>query len=206
MDPITTVIADDHPIIRSGLRADLGDDFTIVGEADNATDTIRLIETLHPNLLVCDVHMPGGGLSVAARCGDITNVVMFSVSNAERDVLDAVAAGAIGYLRKDTHTSELRDALRRAATGQPVLPPDLAMLVFGEFRRLAKTATGQNPLSKREREVLTEVAKGRPYADIADTLFISARTVETHVRNILDKLHLERRDELIAYAQRHDIR
>jgi DNA-binding NarL/FixJ family response regulator len=205
VDPITVVLADDHPIVRSGLRNDLGPDFHVVAEAGTATDAIALIEAHRPRLTVCDVHMPGGGINVASRCAELTNIVMLSVSEAERDVLDAVAAGALGYLSKSTPTDELRDHLKRAAHGQPVFPPDLAMLLIGEFRRLARTATNTQPLTEREREVLVEVAKGNPYTVIAHTLYISPRTVENHVRNILDKLHLQRKDQLIAYAKTHQL-
>jgi DNA-binding NarL/FixJ family response regulator len=205
MGALRVILADDHPVVRSGLRSDLGDGFDVVGEANDAVKAIALAEKLRPDLLVCDVHMPGGGVNVAARCSEITTVVMFSVSDAERDVLDAVSAGAVGYLSKATPTEELRAALRDAAAGKPVFSPALAMLLIGEFRRLSRTATGRNPLSDREREVLVEVAKGKTYRAIAEDLYISPRTVENHVRNILDKLHLERRDELIAYAKTHDI-
>lgn len=206
MDPITVVLADDHPVVRSGLRADLGPGFTVLAEADTAATAIAAVEQHRPALVVCDVHMPGGGVTVAARCSPLTRVVMLSVSEAERDVLDAVAAGAVGYLSKSTPTDELRASLRAAADGQPVFPPDLAMLLIGEFRRLARTAAGRNPLSEREREVLVEVAKGRRYRAIAETLHISPRTVENHVRKILDKLHLEHRDQLASYAEQHQLR
>jgi DNA-binding NarL/FixJ family response regulator len=206
VDPLTLILVDDHPVVRSGLRTDLAPEFTVVAEADNATDAIAAIDQHRPDLVVCDIHMPGGGITVASHAAPITNVVMLSVSEAERDVLDAVAAGAVGYLPKSTPTEELRDALRQAARGEPVFPPDLAVLLLGEFRRLARTATGRNPLSDREREVLTEVAKGHSYRTIGARLHISPRTVENHVRNILDKLHLERRDELISYARQHDLK
>jgi DNA-binding NarL/FixJ family response regulator len=203
--PLTVVLADDHQVVRSGLRADLGDGFRVVGEASDAAEAIALTEQHRPDLVVCDVHMPGGGATVAERCSAMTSVVMFSVSDAERDVLDAVASGAVGYLSKATPTDELRAALHDAAAGKPVFSPALAMLVLGEFRRLSRTATGQNPLSDREREVLVEVAKGHSYRTIAEHLYISPRTVENHVRNILSKLHLQRREELIAYAKDHQI-
>ena len=205
MGAVTVILADDHPVVRSGLRADLGEGFTVVAEADNATDAVAAVEAHRPDLVICDVHMPGGGITVAAQCSPIAKVVMLSVSEAEQDILDAVAAGAVGYLPKHTPTDDLRDALRRAALGEPVFPPDLAMLIVGEFRRLARTATGRNPLTDREREVLTHVAQGRTYRQIGDLLYISPRTVENHVRNILDKLQLERRDDLVRYAAQHHL-
>ena len=208
MDPIATVIADDHPIVRSGLRNDLADGFEIVGEADDAPTAIELITRLKPQLTICDIHMPGGGgLAVVARCAPMTRIVMLSVSDAADDVLRAVAAGAVGYLPKRTPATDLRDALLRAASGEAVFPPDLASLVLGEFRRLAATSAGPTakPLSDREREVLSHVAKGHSYAAVGERLYISKRTVENHVRNILDKLHLERRDELVRWAVDHGL-
>jgi DNA-binding NarL/FixJ family response regulator len=137
-------------------------------------------------------------------CATIAPIVILTVSEAERDLLDAVAAGAAGYLLKTTPTDELRREFVRAARGEPVFSPSLAALVLGEFRRLAKTA-GANPLSDREREVLQLVARGHPYARIGTDLGISAKTAENHVRNILGKLHLSRRADLVRYAVEHGI-
>jgi DNA-binding NarL/FixJ family response regulator len=130
--------------------------------------------------------------------------VVLTVSEAERDLLDAVAAGAVGYLVKSTPPDELRAALRRAAAGEPVFSPALAGFVLGEFRRLSK-ASGASPLSEREREVLQHVARGHTYKEIGERLFIAEKTVENHVRNILGKLHLNRKQELIRYAVEHGI-
>jgi DNA-binding NarL/FixJ family response regulator len=142
---------------------------------------------------------------VAKECGELTNIVMLTVSEAERDLLDAVAAGATGYLVKSTPPDELRAALWRAAQGEPVFSPALASLVLGEFRRIAKAASGVEPLSEREREVLQYVARGHSYKEIGEELYISPKTVENHVRNILGKLHLNRRQELVRYALEHGI-
>ena len=203
---IRVVLADDHPIWLDGVAADLGDSFEVVGRASDAPEAIRLIESLRPDLVVCDLHMPGGGgIKVATTCGELTRIVVLTVSESERDVLDAVAAGAVGYLVKSTPPDELRAALLRAAGGEPVFSPSLAALVLGEFRRMSKDATGSQPLSNREREVLQLVARGHPYKEIGAELFIAEKTVENHVRNILTKLHLNRRQELIRYAIDHDL-
>jgi DNA-binding NarL/FixJ family response regulator len=130
---------------------------------------------------------------------------MLTVSEAERDLLDAVAAGAVGYLVKTTPTEELRVALWKAARGEPVFSPQLAALVLGEFRRMARQSGGLSPLSDREREVLQLVARGHTYREIGEQLFIAEKTVENHVRNILGKLHLNRKQELIRYAVEHGI-
>ena len=203
---ITVVLADDHPIWRTGVRADLGEGFRVVGEAGDAPTAIDLINKHKPDLVVCDLHMPdGGGLRVVKECATTTRIVMLTVSEQERDLLDAVAAGAVGYLVKATPGPELRAAIVRAARGEPVFSAHLASLVLGEFRRMAKQSSGENPLSEREREVLQHVARGYPYKEIGERLFISAKTVENHVRNILNKLHLSRKQELIRYALEHGI-
>jgi DNA-binding NarL/FixJ family response regulator len=203
---IRVVLADDHPIWLDGVAADLGERFDVVGRASNAPDTVALVAATTPDLVVCDLHMPGGGgVKVAQSCGETTRVVVLTVSESERDVLDAVAAGAVGYLVKSTSPDELRAALLRAAAGEPVFSPSLAALVLGEFRRMSKDATGAQPLSEREREVLQLVARGHPYKEIGAELFIAEKTVENHVRNILAKLHLNRRHELVRYAMEHGI-
>jgi DNA-binding NarL/FixJ family response regulator len=206
-EPVRVVLADDHPIWRDGVRADLGEDFDVVGEAADAPTAIALITATRPDLVVCDLNMPGGGgLRVVRECATMTKIVMLTVSEQERDLLDAVAAGAIGYLVKSTSRDELRTALQRAADGEPVFSKTLAALVLGEFRKMADlTSTGGQALSVREREVLQLVARGHTYRSVGDELFISPRTVENHVRNILDKLHLSRRQELMRYALEHGI-
>jgi DNA-binding NarL/FixJ family response regulator len=205
--PIRVVIADDHHIWRSGLRVDLGDGFDVVGESEDAATAIDLIEATHPDLALVDLHMPGGGgLAVVRACATVAPIVIITVSEAERDLLDAVATGAVGYLVKSTRPEELRAALRRAAEGEPVFSPQLAALVLTEFRRIAgatgpqATGTGEAALTTREREVLSHVARGHSYARIGEELYISPKTVENHVRNILAKLHLSRRHELIRWA------
>jgi DNA-binding NarL/FixJ family response regulator len=203
---IKVVLADDHPIWRDGVRADLGDGFWVVAEAGNAEEAIAAIRQHKPDVAVCDLQMPGGGgIKVARDCGEETRIVILTVSEQERDLLDAVAAGAVGYLIKSTPGPELRAALWKAARGEPVFSPALAALVLGEFRKLAKKSSGVSPLSEREREVLQLVARGHSYKEIGAKLFIAEKTVENHVRNILGKLHLSRRQELIRYALEHGI-
>jgi len=205
LNPVKVVLADDHPIWRDGVRADLGENFWVVGEAGNADEAIAIIRAASPDLVVCDLNMPGGGgIKVARTCGEETRIVMLTVSEQERDLLDAVAAGAVGYLVKSTPGPELCNALWRAAHGEPVFSPTLASLVLGEFRRMSRS-TGAEPLSDREREVLQFVARGHTYKEIGASLFIAEKTVENHVRNILGKLHLSRRAELIRWAADHNI-
>jgi DNA-binding NarL/FixJ family response regulator len=205
LSAVRVVLVDDHPIWRSGVKADLGENFHVVAEAGDADEAIELIRRHTPDLVVCDLNMPGGGIKVARACGEQTPIVMLTVSEAERDLLDAVAAGAAGYLVKTTPPDELRLALWRAAHGEPVFSPALASLVLGEFRRMAKASGPVQPLSEREREVLQYVARGHTYREIGEQLFIAEKTVENHVRNILAKLHLNRRQELVRYALEHGI-
>ena len=204
------VLADDHPTVRSGIRADLRPPFRVVGEAGDADEALRLIDTENPELVVCDLNMPsGGGLRVvretAARHGDRVKVVVFTVSEHERDLLDAVASGAFGYLTKSTPGEELHRQLLRAAQGDPPFAPQLAALLLGEFRRVARASSGGHPLSERERQVLGLVGRGYTYRQVGAELYISEKTVENHVRNILHKLHLTRREELIRWAADHGI-
>lgn len=206
MGALRVLIADDHALWRSGVRADLAEACEIVGEAATAHEAIQLIHSEKPAVVLCDLNMPGGGLAVVRSCADRTAIVMLTVSDAEGDLLEAVAAGAVGYLTKSVSPEDLRTAVTKAAQREPVFTPGLAMLVLGEFRRLTTNASTTSSITQREREVLVRVAQGRTYRQIGEELFISARTVETHVRNILDKLHLNRREELARYAADHDIR
>ena len=202
---IRVVLADDHELLRRGIRAELPGDFEVVGEADDAEGAIDVITARQPDLVVSDLHMPrGGGLAVVQKCATICPIVILTVSEAEADLLEAVAAGAAGYLVKTTPVDELTQALRAAAAGEPVFSPSLAALVLGEFRRLAKAAD-TNPLTEREREVLQLVARGRTYRELGDELGISPKTAENHVRNILAKLHLTRRSDLVRYAVEHGL-
>lgn len=208
---VRVVLADDHPTVRSGIRADLGAPFEVVGEAGDADEALELIESTRPDLVVCDLNMPGGGglrvvRETSARYGEAVKVVVFTVSEHERDLLDAVASGAFGYLVKSTPGPELYRQLLRAVEGDPPFAPQLAALLLGEFRRVARSSGEGHPLSEREREVLGLVGRGYTYRQVGAELFISEKTVENHVRNILHKLHLTRRDELIRWAAEHGIR
>ncbi len=200
-DPVTIVIADDHPIWRTGLRSDLGDQFEVVAEAADAAEAIEVIQRERPDLALVDLHMgAGGGMAVVNACAAEVPIVILTVSEAERDLLDAVAAGAVGFLTKSTRPDELRRALVAAANGEPVFSPHLAALVLGEFRRLTASSDETGVLSPREREVVGLVARGHAYKAVAEELYISPKTVENHVRNIMAKLHLSRRHELIRWA------
>lgn len=204
---IRVVVADDHQIWRSGIRADLGDGFHVVAEAEDAPGAVEATLAQKPDLVLCDLNMPGGGgMAVVQAVASEVPVVILTVSESERDLLDAVAAGAVGYLLKSTRSDELRRSLHRAASGEPVFSPQLAALLIGEYRRLATSGGGGGlPLSEREREVLAHVARGESYKAVGEALFISPKTVENHVRNTMAKLHLSRRHELVRWAVDHGI-
>lgn len=206
MGLLKVLLCDDHPIWRSGLRAALGDGFWVVAEAGTAAESIDAIDAHHPDLVVCDLHMPGGGgLTVVRARGTVTRILMLTVSDSERDVLDCVAAGAVGYLTKTTPRDQLAAGLHAAAAGEPVFSPGLAALVLAEFRRLGQASPPAEGLSERERQVLVLIARGRTYRQAGEELHIAGKTVENHVRNILSKLHLTRREELARYALDHAI-
>ena len=195
------VIADDHPIWRTGLRSDLGETFEVIGEASDGAEAIEVIRRTRPDLALVDLHMDaGGGMAVVTACAAEVPIVILTVSEAERDLLEAVAAGAVGFLTKSTRPEELRRSLQAAARGEPVFSPHLAALVLGEFRRMASRTDEAQVLSVREREVVGLVARGHTYRAVAEELFISPKTVENHVRNIMAKLHLSRRHELVRWA------
>jgi len=206
LGPVRIVVADDHAIWRTGLKEDLGENFLVVGEASDATEAIAVIKQTKPDLVLTDLRMPeGGGLAVARAVAADVPVVMLTVSEAERDLLEAVAAGAVGYLVKSIDSDELKRQLWKAANGEPVFSASLAALVLTEFRRMRKQAPDGEGISDREREVLQLVARGHTYGEIGEELHISAKTVENHVRNILKKLRLSRKSELIRYAIDHGI-
>ena len=157
------MLADDHELTTVRPPVGLGDGFDVVGEADDAEGAIDVINARVPDLVICDLHMPrGGGVAVVQKCALLCPIVILTVSEAESDLLDAVAAGAAGYLLKTTPIDELRASFKAAAAGEPVFSPSLAALVLGEFRRLAKAAD-TNPLTERS-------------ARYCNSLLVAART------------------------------
>lgn len=198
---VRVVLVDDHEMWRAGVRADLGDGVEVIGEAGDAESAEAMVAELQPDVVLCDINMPGGGLRVVQSCSHLTHFVMLTVSEAERDLVECIAAGAVGYLLKSTSSEELRNAVFMASRGEPVFTPSMAGLVLGEFRRLVKSSGGtSHALTPREREVLQLVARGRSYKEVASELEIAPKTVENHVGNILAKLKLSRKAELIRFA------
>jgi DNA-binding NarL/FixJ family response regulator len=204
--PIRVLVVDDHPVWRDGVRSDLegAGVASIVGEASDGGEAVELARTEMPDVVIMDLNLPTVKGSEATRRiveeSPHVRVLVLSASGEEADVLEAVKAGARGYLLKSATSEEIVDAVRRVHGGEAVFTPSLAGLVLDEFQRLASKDPDEPDLTARENEVLRLVAKGYTYREIAEKLFISVKTVQNHVQNILTKLQLRRRYELMRYA------
>ncbi|MCG5217265.1 response regulator transcription factor [Streptosporangium sp. KLBMP 9127] len=200
------LIVDDHRLFRSGVRAELGDSIEVVGEAEDVESAIKKIAELQPDVVLLDVHMPGGGGQEVLRrvlgSGSQVRFLALSVSDAAEDVIGVIRGGARGYVTKTISGNELTDAIRRVADGDAVFSPRLAGFVLDAFA--SSEAPSIDPeldsLTQREREVLRLIARGYAYKEIAKELFISVKTVETHVSSVLRKLQLSNRHELSRWA------
>ena len=204
-------IVDDHGLFRSGVRSELGGDVDVVGEADDVEPAIDLIARCLPDVVLLDVHLPGGGgQAVVTATRDAHPQVRFlalSASDAPEDVIAVVRAGARGYVTKTISAAELVDAVRRVAAGDAVFSPRLAGFVLDAFAAAGPAGGGRpsfdpelDQLTSREREVLQLIARGYKYKEIAARLHLSARTVESHVSAVLRKLQLSSRHELTRWA------
>jgi DNA-binding NarL/FixJ family response regulator len=191
---------------RDGVRADLERSGVaeVVGEAPDGGEAIDLAREAMPEVVLMDLQLPTVSGVEATRqiVGESPHVrvLVLSASAEEADVLEAVKAGASGYLLKSSTAEEVKDAVVRVREGQPVFTPSLAGLVLDEFRRISTKDPGEPDLTARENEVLKLVAKGYTYKEIGEKLFISTKTVQNHVQNILTKLQLRKRYELMRYA------
>jgi DNA-binding NarL/FixJ family response regulator len=208
-EPRTRVmVVDDHPMWRDAVERDLAAaGFEVVAVAAVGDQALARFPAARPQVVVLDLQIPGpNGVEVTSRVLEqdpSARVLILSASGEQDDVLEAVKAGATGYLMKSAQSGELVDAVRRVAAGDTVFTPGLAGLVLGEFRRLSEPAT-RDPmvpeLTERETEILKMVAKGMSYKAIADRLVLSHRTVQNHVQNTLRKLQMHNRVELTRYA------
>ncbi|GAA4843852.1 response regulator [Saccharopolyspora rosea] len=210
--PVRVFLVDDHALFRAGVRAELAvaaDRVEVVGEAGSVAEAVAGIEHHRPRVVLLDVHMPdGGGAEVLRRVrgGGGTDVVFLalSVSDAAEDVIAVIRGGARGYVTKTISGRELADAVERVAGGDAVFSPRLAGFVLDAFSEGPNSAPVGDPeldlLTPREREVLRLLARGYAYKEIASELFISVKTVETHVSSVLRKTQLSNRYELSRWA------
>lgn len=210
---ISVMVVDDHPLWRDAVTRDLGErGFQVVATASDTESAVRIAVAVRPDVVLMDLNLNGDS-GVAAIIGIAerlpgTRVLVLSASGAHEDVLEAVKAGASGYLVKSASVEELVDAVRRTAAGDAVFTAGLAGLVLGEFRRMSTSPEDgvRTPaLTERETDVLRLVAKGLTARQIADRLVISHRTVESHVQSTLRKLQLHNRVELARYAIEHGL-
>lgn len=205
---LTLVLADDHQIVRQGLRAILRTeaDFQLVGEASDGLETVRLVERLQPHVLIADLMMPGlNGFEVTrqvVRRVPRTRVVVLSMHSDIAYVREAVNAGATGYVVKEAGAEELVEAVRAAAEGRPYFShPFAATALEPDVKRPRGTAVDPyGTLTAREREVLQLTVEGHSGAEISERLFISPRTVESHRANLMRKLRVRNQKELVRYA------
>ena len=199
--PITLVIADDHPVVRHGLRSifEASSGFAVLGEAADGVEAVELVTRLDPDVVLMDLRMPGGGgvqaIAELSRREARARVLVLTTYDTDSDTLPAIEAGATGYLLKDAPRDDLFGAVRAAAAGRTVLSPDIAARLVSRVR-----APGNDTLSSRERDVLRLVAKGSSNREIAAVLFVSEATVKSHLTHIYGKLRAKDRAAAVAIA------
>ena len=210
---LRVLVVDDHALVRAGVRSELAahaSDLQVVGEADDVEGAIAAVHALAPDVVLLDVHLPGGdgggGAEVVVACQDApaTRFLALSVSDASDDVVGVIRVGARGYVTKAISTADLAQAVRRVAAGDAAFSPRLAGFVLDAFGagagEVAVADSELDRLSSREREVMRLIARGYTYRECAGELFISIKTVETHVSAVLRKLQLSNRNELTRWA------
>jgi len=215
--PITVLLADDHHHAREGMRTIVSadPDFVIVGEATTGEEAVALADKLMPELILMDINMPGMGGFEAVKTIKTAHpgvkIVMVTVSDDAAHLFEALKKGAQGYLLKNLNPSAWRDYLRGVALDDAPLNPELALSILREFagrkgiERTAQAASGEadEDLTPREKEILLEVARGQTNREVAASLGLSEHTVKNHLKNILQKLHLDNRVQLTRYAYEH---
>jgi len=214
LDELRVLVVDDHDLFRTGLRNLLEEQgVNVVGEAENGETAIRLASELAPDVVIMDLNMPGfGGVETTRRLSSLaplSRVVVLTISADDDDVMNAVIAGACGYLLKDSSIQELIAGIRAASEGESLISPQIAAKVLQRLRAQSKDAdaaeTIRAELSDRELQVLKLIANGKDNAQIARELFISPKTVKNHISNILMKLQIENRIQAAVYAVRSGI-
>ena len=213
-DRIRILIADDHALFRQAVKAILADepDLELVGEAGDGEEAIRLANELQPDVILMDVRMPKiVGIEAARRINSdmpAAKIVMLTVSDDDADLVEAIKAGASGYLLKEVDPTEIATAVRQTYAGHSLLSPAVASKLVSEFAAISKRADERAlrpALTDRELEVLQLAADGLTNRQIGRRLTISENTVKNHIRNILEKLHLHSRMEAVLYAVREDL-
>jgi DNA-binding NarL/FixJ family response regulator len=203
---VRVFIVDDHGLFRSGVRSELGADVDVVGEADDVGPAIEAIAGTLPDVVLLDVHLPGGGgqavVTALKAAHPQVRFLALSASDAPEDVIAVIRAGARGYVTKTISGPELVDAVRRVAAGDAVFSPRLAGFVLDAFAAAPRPPLDPelDQLTPREREVLRLIARGYTYKEIARELYISIKTVESHVSSVLRKLQLSTRHQLARWA------
>ena len=205
-------LVEDHEIFRAGVRAELGEEVEVVGEADDVAPAIELIGERLPDVVLLDVHLPAGGgqlvVEAVKQAHPEVRFLALSVSDAPEDVLAVIRAGARGYITKTVSRAELLDAIQRVAEGDAVFSPRLAGFVLDAFSTNGDLGAGPamqidpelDQLTAREREVLRLIARGYAYKEVANALRIAVKTVESHVSSVLRKLQLSNRSQLTRWA------
>lgn len=204
---LRVVIVDDHAMFRSGVRSEIGRAVHVVAEAADVEGAVKAVLATAPDVVLLDVHLPGGGgVEVLRRVHEKNPEQRFlalSVSDAAEDVIGVIRGGARGYVTKSINGADLVDAVRRVAEGDAVFSPRLAGFVLDAFSGaidIAAVDEDLDRLSQREREVMRLIARGYAYKEVAKELFISVKTVETHVSSVLRKLQLSNRYQLTRWA------
>ncbi len=205
--PLRVVVVDDHAMFRTGVKAELGSSVEVVSEAADVDTAVEAILREVPDVVLLDVHLPGGGGTevlrrVVPRLPDV-HFLALSVSDAVEDVVAVIRGGARGYVTKSITGDELVAAIRRVSDGDAVFSPRLAGFVLDAFAgqiEVAAVDEGLDRLTEREREVMRLIARGYAYKEVASELFISIKTVETHVSSVLRKLQLSSRHEITRWA------
>jgi DNA-binding NarL/FixJ family response regulator len=204
--PVRVFIVDDHRLFLSGVRAELGEAFEIVGEAADVETAVRSIGVAQSDVVLVDVHMPGGGgaavVEAVGRTDPDIRFLALSASDAAEDVIAVIRSGARGYVTKTISSADLADAIRRVNEGDAVFSPRLAGFVLDAFADTHPQVLDPelDRLSAREREVLRLIARGYTYREVAGELHLSVKTVETHVSSVLRKLQLSNRHQLTRWA------
>lgn len=211
---VRVLVVDDHALVRRGVVDVLRDEpgFAVVGEADDGAEAVSRASELRPDVILMDLYMPRlSGLEATRQIKAArpeTRIVVLTVSEEERDLFEAVKAGAEGYLLKNVNPGALRATLRGVARGEAYVTPLMASKILHEFTRQSQRASERSPgatLTAREREVLQLLTRGDVNKEIASALSISVNTVKVHLRHIMERLHLENRVQVVSYALREGL-